>query len=102
MYTAIALALAAVGSALPAPQLGSASGVTPPKDQEFALAMKVDGSLVSLNAVNNGTANEFVLEAERLSVYPGTPGVWIRILSAAKAMLTVKQLISTALALSKP
>lgn len=76
MYATLALALAAVGSALPAPQSGSASGVTPPKDQEFALAMKVEGALVSLNAVSNGTANEFVLSAERPSVYPGTPGMW--------------------------
>ncbi|KAF2168792.1 hypothetical protein M409DRAFT_20808 [Zasmidium cellare ATCC 36951] len=73
MYATLALALAAVGSALPAPQSHSATGATPPKDQEFGLAMKVDGSLVSLNAVSNGSTGGLVLEGERLSVYPGTP-----------------------------
>lgn len=76
MYTTLALALAAAASALPAPQVGSAAGAMPPKDREFGLAMEVDGSLVSLNAVGNGTAGEYVLEAQRLSVYPGTPGTY--------------------------
>lgn len=101
MYATLALAIAAVGSALPAPQSGSASGVTPPKDQEFALAMKVDGSLVSLNAVSNGTANEFVLEAERLSVYPGTPGMWAHSWFCRETQLKMEQPISTAPAPSK-
>lgn len=67
MYTAITLALAALGSALPSPP--------PTPSKFFSLAMKVDGSLVSLNAVDNGTVGNKVLEAERLSVYPGTPGM---------------------------
>ncbi|KAK4499825.1 hypothetical protein PRZ48_008011 [Zasmidium cellare] len=80
MYATLALALAAVGSALPAPQAHSAG--TPPKDQEFGLAMKVDGSLVSLNAVSNGSTGGLVLQGGRLSVFPGTPGLFERTLPA--------------------
>lgn len=71
---ALALALASSTAALPAPQSGSAIGSKPDVSTEFALAMTVDGSLVSLNAVTNGTVGNLVLEAQRLSVYPGTPG----------------------------
>lgn len=47
---------------------------TPPKDQEFSLAMQVDGTYVSLTATYNGTS-DIVLKAGRMSVYPGTPGM---------------------------
>lgn len=69
MYTALALGLAALGSVT-----AQTNTNLPRKSQEFGLAMKVDGTLVSLNAVDNGTVGNKVLEAERLSVYPGTPG----------------------------
>lgn len=74
MYKTLALALAAVASAMPAPQSESANGAHPEKSQEFGLVMDVDGSKVSLNAVSNGTIGNRVLQAGRLSVYPGTPG----------------------------
>lgn len=74
MFKVLALALASSAAALPAPQSGSAVGAKPNASTEFALAMTVDGSLVSLNAVTNGTVGNLVLEAERPSAYPGTPG----------------------------
>lgn len=72
MYKYITLALAAAASALPAPQ---SAGSVPSKDQEFGLIVKVDGTFVSLNAVQSGP--ETVLVTERLSVYPGTPAYFV-------------------------
>lgn len=74
MYKTLALALAAVASAMPAPQSGSANGAHPEKSQEFGLVMEVDGSKVALTAVSNGTVGNKVLQAGRLSVYTGSPG----------------------------
>lgn len=74
MYKTLALALAAVASAMPAPQSGSANGAHPEKSQEFGLVMDVDGSKVALTAVSNGTVGNKVLQAGRLSVYTGSPG----------------------------
>jgi streptogramin lyase len=74
MIKALIIALVSAAAALPAPQSGSAIDATPAQSAEFALLMKVDGSFVSLNAVNNGTIGNLVLEAGRLSVYPGTTG----------------------------
>ncbi|KAF1817746.1 uncharacterized protein K489DRAFT_435649 [Dissoconium aciculare CBS 342.82] len=71
MYTSILIALAAIASAMPAPQVTVGSGPDP--KQEFALAVRYNGIPLSLFAVNNGTDNERVLVAERLSAYPGTP-----------------------------
>ncbi|CAK3849142.1 Hypothetical predicted protein [Lecanosticta acicola] len=73
MYKYLPLALAAFASALPAPQSGSTVGAQPDKSSEFSLAMTVDGSFVSLTAVSNGTSGSKVLQAGRLSVYPGSP-----------------------------
>ncbi|KAF2723926.1 hypothetical protein K431DRAFT_310643 [Polychaeton citri CBS 116435] len=68
-------ALAGAASAVPAPQSDSVLDGQPPENQEFALAMTVDGTdtYVSLNAVSNGTLGNLVLQTQRLSVYPGTP-----------------------------
>ncbi|CAJ2512064.1 Uu.00g076890.m01.CDS01 [Anthostomella pinea] len=63
--------LAAVG-ALAAPQAITVARQSPPTDEEFGLTMTVNGAYVSLNAVSNGT-EDLILEAQRLSVYPGTP-----------------------------
>lgn len=79
MYKSSVLALAAIAAALPAPQSGSALGAVPPKDMEFGLVMKVDGTFVSLNAVSNGTVGNLVLQGQRLSAYPGTPGTYLNL-----------------------
>lgn len=68
---------------------------TAPKDQEFGVAFSIgnnavgDLTYVSANLVQNGTDGNFVLEAERLSVYPGTPGTPNRSHSSG-ASLTIR------------
>lgn len=75
MFKLLTLALASAAAALPAPQSGSAIGAKPDPSTEFALTMTVEGKTVSVNAVTNGTIGNLVLEAQRLSAYPGTPGM---------------------------
>lgn len=67
-------ALAAAATAVPTPQSGSSIGAKPAQSDLFVLSMEVEGNLVTLNAVSNGTIGNFVLSAGRPSVYPGTPG----------------------------
>jgi hypothetical protein len=71
MYASMLVALAAVAAAMPAPQVTAGSG--PDKSQEFAIAAKIGGTVVSLTAVENGTSTERVLVAGRLAAFPGTP-----------------------------
>jgi hypothetical protein len=71
MYASILVALAAVAAAMPAPQVTAGSG--PDKSQEFAIAAKIGGTVVSLTAAENGTSTERVLVAGRPAAFPGTP-----------------------------
>ncbi|KUI54230.1 hypothetical protein VP1G_01606 [Cytospora mali] len=66
------LGLSAAVNAFPTLLQRQTPEVTPPKDEEFSLAMSVNGTYVSLTAVSNGTG-DLVLQSGRLSVYPGTP-----------------------------
>lgn len=69
MYNFIAVAMAATAvTALPA------GAPQQPSPGQFVTAMTVlDGILISVNAVKNGTSEDLVLVGERLSAYPGTP-----------------------------
>lgn len=81
--TILALGLAALAKASPTnmPPVHLASrDVTPPKDQEFSLAMTIDGTYVSLTATYLGE-NNIILQAGRLSAYPGTPSMSFPFLS---------------------
>lgn len=61
--------------------------VTPPKNQEFSLAMRVPGgTYVSLTAANIGST-DLGLKAGRLSVYPGSPGTFDQTSSSIVVMV---------------
>ncbi|QIW98334.1 hypothetical protein AMS68_003852 [Peltaster fructicola] len=73
-YTTALLSLAASASAFPTIVSRAVDDVLTPAPlcERFDVAFTVDGNYQSANAVKNGTSAELVLEAERLSVYPGT------------------------------
>ena len=66
----IAFMLAMLASA--APLSSSSSGLCISAD--FSLAMMVDGTFVSLTAIDSGRNGTLNIVGEKLARYPGTPG----------------------------
>ena len=74
MHRVFVLSLATAASNFAVPRgVEVARQTPPPKSTEFSLTMVVGGTNVSLTAVSNGT-DDLVLQAEKLSVFPGTLG----------------------------
>lgn len=71
MYKSLPLILSVVSSALTAPV------DTVEKRAVFRLGMEVEGTLVTLTAVKNGTDGDIVLQAGKVSTTPGTTGKYL-------------------------
>lgn len=68
MNNFIALALVTAATALP-----TAAPTADPENGEFVTYMTVlEGTTITLNAMNNGTYEDLVIVGERPSAYPGT------------------------------